>query len=63
MKGKVKFFNDMKGFGFIIGEDNNDYFVHITSISDGVIITKDDNVIFDVETGDKGLKAVNVLKD
>jgi len=63
VKGKVKFFNDMKGFGFIIGEDNNDYFVHITSISDGVIITKDDNVIFDVETGDKGLKAVNVLKD
>ena len=28
MKGTVKFFNEMKGFGFIAGEDGNEYFVH-----------------------------------
>ncbi len=60
MKGKVKFFNDMKGFGFIIAEDGKEYFVHQTGLKEGVSIRENDSVTFDVEEGDKGPKAVNV---
>ena len=60
MKGKVKFFNNTKGFGFITGEDNKEYFVHESGVKQS--IDKDDEVTFDVEQGDKGPKAVNVKK-
>ncbi len=63
MKGSVKFFNNMKGFGFIKGEDDKEYFVHQTGLKEGVCISENDNVTFDVEEGDRGLKAVNVSKD
>ena len=62
MKGNVKFFNEVKEFGFITGEDGKDYFVHKTGISDGESLDKDDSVTFDVEKGDRGLKAVKVKK-
>lgn len=60
MKGKVKFFNEMKGFGFIAGEYGKEYFVHKTGLKEGITITEDDSVTFDVEEGDRGPKAVNV---
>jgi len=60
MKGTVKFFNDIKGFGFIAGEDGNEYFVHQTGLNDGVRLNDGDAVEFEVEEGDRGLKAVNV---
>ncbi len=63
MEGKVKFFNDMKGFGFITGDDEKDYFVHQTGLSEGVRIREEDRVTFDVEDGDRGPKAVNVKKE
>ena len=63
MKGKVKFFNGPKGFGFIAGEDGKEYFVHQTGLSEGVRINEDDEVSFDVEEGDRGPKAVNVKKE
>lgn len=63
MEGKVKFFNEMKGFGFIIGDDEKDYFVHQTGLADGVRLRDEDRVTFDVEEGDRGLKAVNVKKE
>lgn len=63
MKGKVKFFNSEKEFGFIIGEDGKDYFVHKTGLQDGVTIDKDDAVTFEAEKGDKGMKAVKVSKN
>ena len=62
MKGTVKFFNSMKGFGFINTEDGTDYFVHITGLKDGVEITEQDLVEFETEQGDRGLKAINVTK-
>jgi len=62
MKGKVKFFHEVKGFGFITGEDGNDYFFHSTGLAQGVQVTKDDAVSFETEKGDKGLKAVKVTK-
>ncbi len=63
MKGKVKFFNEMKGFGFITGDDGNEYFVHMTGLADGVRITDEDSVTFEVTEGDRGPKAVNVQKE
>jgi cold shock protein len=63
MKGTVKFFNDMKGFGFIAGEDGTEYFVHQTGLEPGLTLHENDAVVFDVEEGDRGPKAVNVKKD
>ena len=60
MEGKVKFFNDMKGFGFIAGEDNKEYFVHQSALADGTRIKENDEVTFDVTEGDRGPKAENV---
>jgi CspA family cold shock protein len=63
MKGKVKFFNEVKGFGFIEAEDGKEYFVHSSSLNSGITISKGDSVTFDVEQGDKGPKAVKVSKE
>ena len=63
MKGKVKFFNEMKGFGFIAAEDGKEYFVHSTGLKEGISIREDDSVIFEIEQGDKGPKASKVSKD
>ena len=63
MKGTVKFFNNMKGFGFIAGEDGKEYFVHQTGLKEGVSISENDSVEFEVEQGDRGPKAVNVSKE
>ena len=62
MNGNVKFFNEMKGFGFISGEDGKEYFVHSSGLKAGASIRENDAVTFDVEQGDKGPKAVNVAK-
>ena len=62
MKGTVKFFNGEKEFGFIVGEDEKEYFVHKTDLQAGVTIDKDDLVTFEAEKGDKGMKAVKVKK-
>ena|SRR3989338_5322404 len=60
MEGKVKFFNRVKGFGFITGDDGQDYFVHHTSLAKGTFIREGDVVSFDSGQGDRGLKADNV---
>jgi len=60
MNGTVKFFNREKAFGFIVGEDGTDYFVHTSGLADGITITDNEDVTFDVEDGERGLKAVNV---
>ena len=63
-KGTVKWFNESKGFGFLECEDGQDVFVHYSAISgDGFkTLAEGDAVSFDVETGQKGPKAVNVVK-
>ena len=60
MKGTVKFFNNMKGFGFIAGEDGKEYFVHVTGLIDKVRIRENDNVSFISQEGIKGQNAINV---
>lgn len=57
--GKVKFFNDAKGFGFITEDNTNtEHFVHVSGLIDE--IREDDNVEFELQEGRKGLNAVNV---
>ncbi|MFH1211941.1 MAG: cold shock domain-containing protein [Candidatus Woesearchaeota archaeon] len=63
MKGTVKFFNEMKGYGFINGEDGKSYFVHQSGISPGVVLKENDKVTFNVAQGDRGPKAVDVALD
>jgi cold shock protein len=62
--GKVKWFNDSKGFGFITKEDGEDIFVHHTSITGSGFksLSEGQEVTFDVEKGPKGLHATNVTK-
>jgi len=63
MKGTVKFFNEAKGFGFITAEDGQDIFVHQSGLKEGVSISEDHSVVFEVEQGDRGPKATNVEHD
>ena len=60
--GKVKWFDNKKGFGFIAQESGQDIFVHYSSIEGGGFKTlnEGDEVSFEVISGDKGLKAQNV---
>ena len=62
--GKVKWFNNRKGFGFIQQEDGPDLFVHFSSInSDGYkSLNEGEEVTFEVEDGERGPKAVNVSR-
>jgi CspA family cold shock protein len=58
-KGVVKFFNETKGFGFIIdSETSKEYFVHVSGLVDKV--KENDEVEFELEEGRKGLNAMNV---
>ncbi len=63
MKGNVKFFNEAKGFGFIIGEDGREIFVHVSALEEGTTLNENDAVSYEVEQTDRGLKAVNVKKE
>ena len=60
MTGKVKFFNEDKGFGFIKeDESEKEHFVHISGVN-GETLHQDDEVSFELVEGRKGLNAVNV---
>ncbi len=63
--GKGKGFSDTKGYGFITPEDgSHDVFVHYSSVTgEGFkTLAEDDEVEFEVEEGEKGLRAINVVK-
>jgi CspA family cold shock protein len=62
MKGVVKFYNEKKGFGFINTEESNDLFFHITDVVNQEVLKEKDRVKFEVVTGDRGLKAVNIVR-
>ncbi len=63
-KGRVKWFNESKGFGFISQDGGEDLFVHFSSIQqEGFkVLLEGDEVEFEVSRGEKGLRAVNVVK-
>lgn len=59
-KGKIKFMNNDRGFGFIVAEDGAEFFVHITNINGK--ISMGDTVSFDAVDSPKGPKAINVSR-
>ena len=64
MRGKVKWFNDAKGYGFIQQETGNDVFVHFSAIqADGFkTLAEGQEVEFELQNGDKGLHASKVMR-
>ena len=64
VKGRVKWFNASKGYGFITQEDGNDIFVHFTAIQGEGFksLEEGEEVEFEVSSGEKGPQAANVVK-
>lgn len=67
MRGKVKWFNKNKGYGFIILPDQREYFVHWKSIvtqntTDLKVLEQNEPVEFDLMETDKGVQAINVIR-
>lgn len=64
-QGTVKWFNDDKGYGFITRESGDDVFVHFSAIQgDGFkSLSEGQHVTFEVEEGERGLQAANVVKN
>jgi len=62
MKGTIKWYNTMKGYGFIQGEDGKDVFVHRTAIPMGTDLYEEDTVEYEIEDSERGQRASNVKK-
>jgi CspA family cold shock protein len=67
MKGIVKWFNKNKGYGFILTEDNKEYFVHWKSIVTNSprelkVLEQDEEVTFDLIETEKGIQAINIIR-
>lgn len=63
-KGKVKWYDEVKGFGFIATEESGDVFVHRSSLDKPFQgLEPDQEVQFDIKQGEKGLMAVNVKSE
>ena len=63
IKGTVREYDKSKGFGFILGDDDHDYFVHVSGLRPQLQqrgLLEGQQVLFDTEYGVKGDKAVNV---
>ena len=63
IKGTVREYDKTKGFGFILGDDDHDYFVHVSGLRPPLQklgLREGQQVLFDMEFGVKGDKAVNV---
>jgi len=63
MKGKVKWYNTKKGFGFIAGDDGEEYFMHNTQLPEGLMVKENDNVTFEPTNTDRGKQALQVELD
>ena len=62
MKGTVKWYSGMKGYGFIQGEDEKDIFVHRNAIPEGTSLYEGDKVEYEIENSEKGPQAKDIKK-
>lgn len=62
MKGKIKWYNPRKGYGFVENEEGNDVFVHRSEVPEGTFLDEGDSIEFEVEETDRGKQAKNVKK-
>jgi CspA family cold shock protein len=62
MKGTVKWYSGMKGYGFITGEDDEDIFVHRNAIPEGTSLHEGDKVEYEIENSEKGPQAKDIKK-
>ncbi len=63
MKGTVKFFDPLKGYGFIVPDGREeDHFVHRSQLKEGVSLDQGDRVEFGSRRGERGYEAINVKK-
>ena len=62
MNGTIKWYNSRKGYGFIIGEDGKDVFIHHTNIPQGVYLHEGDNIEYETEETERGLQAKIIKK-
>ena len=59
-KGKVKFYNTTKRYGFITGDNGTDYFFHETGLTNGIYVRDDEKVEFNISETDRGDKAMDI---
>ena len=62
MKGKIKWYNARKGYGFIEGEDEKEVFVHRSSIPAETFLNEGDQVEYEIEDSEKGPQATKIKK-
>lgn len=60
VEGKIKWFNAKKGFGFIAGDDGDDYFMHQSQIPEGAKLVENTRVSFEVKETERGKQAQSV---
>ena len=62
MKGKIKWYDNYKGYGFIEGQDGKDVFVHRTAVPMGTDLYEEDTVEYEIEESERGPKATSIKK-
>ena len=60
MEGTVKWFNTKKGYGFIAGDDGEEYFIHFTAVPRGTFLRENDRVSFEPAESERGKQAKDV---